>query len=105
MKKSKYLVRPDDFHIFEVDDSNGCYRSYTLRSITYPDGTRPEASDNFTYENLTHNYNFFPIDEDKLSAYEYFGKIYVDFVSWQCRPDGHGGVKGGTYEEYIRKNK
>lgn len=26
MKKPKYLVRSDDYLIFEIDPSNGCYR-------------------------------------------------------------------------------
>ena len=96
MRKSKYLVRPNDMHIFEVDESNGCYRSYTNKSVTRMDGTRPEAQDHFTYENLTEDYHFFPIPEDELPMYEHFGNIHTKYISWACRPDGHGGSKGGT---------
>ena len=29
----KYLVRPSDFHIFELDMSNNCYRSYSSKNV------------------------------------------------------------------------
>lgn len=99
--KTKYLVRPNDMHIFEVDESNGYYRSYSTRNVVYHDGGRPNASDHMTYENLTNNYNFFPIDELNLSMYEYFHNLYMGFIIWQNRPNGHGGIKGGTFEEWL----
>jgi len=101
--KTKYLVRPNDMHIFEIDESNGCYRSYTNRSVTDSDGNRPNAYEHFTYENLTQNYYFFPIgDVDEIDIYEYFHNIYMKFTSWQSRPDGHGGRKGGTFIDFLR---
>lgn len=99
--KSKYLVRPHDFHIFDLDETNGCYRSWITRSVTYPDGTRPNAFNNFTFENLTKNYDFFPIEESELEIYEEKNNEYHKFLSWYHRSDGHGGCKGGTYEEYL----
>lgn len=104
MKKSKYLVRPSDMHIFEVDESNGCYRSYTNRNVTDSDGNRPEAYSHMNYDNLTQNYHFFPVEEYDLSLYEYFEAVCVDFISWQNRPNGHGGAKGGTFEEFLKTN-
>ena len=101
-KQPKYLVRPRDFHIFDLDETNNCYRSYTTREVTYSDGTRPNANDHFTYENLTENYGFFPIDENELETYENKNNEYCKFISWQTRSDGHGGIKGGTYEEYLK---
>jgi len=103
--KPTYLVRPTDFHIFELDDSNGCYRSYVNSDVKRSDGTRTNAQNHFTVDNLTRIYGFFPIDELDIPAYEKKNDEYHSFVKWQNRPDGHGGVKGGTYEEYIRKNK
>jgi len=29
----------------------------------------------------------------------------MEFVVWQSRSNGHGGSKGGTYEEFLEKNK
>lgn len=100
-RKSKYLVRPNDMHIFEMDKSNSCYRSYTNRNVTRMDGLRPLAQEHFTYENLTEDYNFFPIDELDIPMYEYFNNIYHKYINWTTRSDGHGGSKGGTFEEYL----
>jgi len=98
----KYLVRTRDFHIFELDKSNNCYRSWSTRNITRGDGSRVNAQPHFTLKNLTNNYGFIPIDKSELKMYEH-NKEYHKFVSWQGRSDGHGGVKGGTYEEYLSK--
>lgn len=103
--KRKYLVRPTDFHIFELDETNGSYRSWSTRGVSYSDGTRPNAQLHFTLENLMENFNFFPIEEDELPLYEEKNNEYCKFMLWQGRPDGHGGCKGGTYEEFLKKNK
>lgn len=97
----QYLVRPNDFHIFEIDNTNDCYRSWTTKDITYTDGTRPNAQEHFTFKNLTENYSFFPIEENEISLYEKKNDEYNKFIDWQNRSDGHDGIKGGTYEEYL----
>jgi hypothetical protein len=101
MDYPKYLVRPHDFNIFDLDESNGCYRGWSRTPTTYGDGTRPNAMSHFTFENLTENYGFFPIDENELETYEEKSDEYYKFLSWQSRSDGHGGSKGGSYEEYL----
>jgi hypothetical protein len=101
---SQFLVRPKDFHIWEIDESNGCYRSYINKDVTRSDGTRSNAQEHFTFEILTKGFGFFPIDESEIEIYEKKNDEYVKFINWQCRPDGHGGSKGGTYEEYLLKN-
>ena len=98
----KYLVRPHDCHIWELDESNKCYRSWSTREVTYSDGTRPNAHREHTFENLTENHNFFPIDESELQTYEDKNNEHHKFINWTTRSDGHGGSKGGTYEEYKR---
>lgn len=99
--KSKYLVRPSDYHVWELDESNGCYRSYSTRGITYLDGTRPNAQLHFTFENLTKNYDFFPIDESDLQIWEDKNDFHNKYILWKSRSDGHGGSKGGTFEEFL----
>jgi len=103
----KFLIRPHDYHIFEIDESNNCYRSYSTRSVTYADGTRPSAQLHFTFENLTKNYNFFSIKDSELPIYEHKHQLYLDYITWHTRSDGHGGSKGGTMEKYLQylKNK
>lgn len=93
----KYLVRPNDFTIFEIDNSNNCYHPSTNIN------TLPSAMPHFTYKNLTKNYGFFPIKESEISFYKEKSEEYFKFLIWQSRSDGHGGCKGGTYEEYIKK--
>ncbi|MFA5066971.1 MAG: hypothetical protein WC466_02865 [Candidatus Izemoplasmatales bacterium] len=106
MKKMnpKFLVRPDDFHIFKIDERNGCYGSFST-NITYSDGTKPLPYKHFTFENLTKNYDFFPIDENDIDVYKKKHDEYLEFVCWQSRPDGHGGSKGGTWEEFLKTQK
>ena len=101
--KPKYLVRPRDFHIFDLDESNGCYRSWSTKKVTYQDGTRPNAMLHFTFDNLTINYDFFPINENDLDLYIEKNKTHNKWLSWSCRNDGHGNAKGGTFEEYIER--
>jgi hypothetical protein len=96
----KYLVRPSDYHIFEIDNSNQCYRSYTTQ-VTYTDGTRPNAQVSFTFENLTMNYGFIPINEGELEKYKELHEAHMNYIMWSRRSDGHGGTKGGTLEEYL----
>lgn len=49
MVTPKYLVRANDFSIFDLDESNGCYRGWSRKPTTYRDGTRPEAMLHFTF--------------------------------------------------------
>ncbi len=103
---TKFLVRPNDFHIWDLDESNGCYRSYSTRSVTYSDGTRSNAQPNYTYDNLVNNYDFIPITEEELPDYEAKHDYRMGFITWQYRSDGHGGCKGGSekeYEAYLRR--
>lgn len=68
------------------------------------DGTRLNAQKHFTYDILTDGYGFFPIDETEIEIYVKKNIEYHKFISWQNRSDGHGGIKGGTYEEYLAIN-
>jgi len=79
--EKQYLVRPSDFHIFEIDESNGCYRSYTNKNVLHSDGSRPNAQKHFTFDILTKNYGFIPIDVDEIKMYEKKNNEYHDFIS------------------------
>ena len=100
MENSKYLVRPSDFHIFEVDSSNSCYRSFSSKAIR-GDGSRVEAQSHFTFDNLVNNYDFIEIEESEIEHYQEKNNFHMGFVMWQCRSDGHGGSKGGELPEYL----
>jgi hypothetical protein len=103
--KPKYLVRPDDFGIFELDNTNGCYNRRLKPQFKYPDETPVHAREHFTFENLTNNYGFFAIDETELELYEHKCDDYYRFISWHSRSDGHGSYKGGTYSKFINSNE
>lgn len=97
----EYLVRTADCHIFEVDPENGCYRS----RIKYSDGSRPKAMSHFTFEYLTNNFEFIPIDKKDIPKWEAKHEDFLDYTRWYSRSDGHGGVKGGTWDEYQEHKK
>jgi len=90
----RYLVRPSDHHVFEIDPSNCRYRSATLRD----DPNRPFAYLHFTYDVLTDNYGFFPIREDQLDEYltmdEELNLAYNEHLS-------HGISYGCTIQEFA----
>jgi hypothetical protein len=90
----KYLVRPSDNHVFEIDPSNYRYRSVYLRN----DPNRPQSYPHFTYENLTMNHKFFPIREDQLGEYlamdEELKRAYSEHLS-------HGISYGCTIQEFA----
>ena len=96
-----FLVRPHDFHIFDIDEKTGWYRSYSTRTVTDSEGNRPRAREHMNFMNLTENYDFIPATEDELPKYEKQHRLYMDYMMWHTRSDGHGGSKGGTMEEYL----
>lgn len=106
---NKYLVRPTDFHIFELDESNNCYRSWSTRVVTYSDGIRPNAEEHFTYDNLTENYHFFPIQESELEFYE----LENQYMNSMSQTDGHVVIREKFFDyneltldqmvEYLRE--
>ena len=98
---SKYLVRPHDMMVFEIDQLNNCYRPKFDEGMK----NRPHAREHFTYLNLTQNYHFFPITEEQLPMYDYFSSICANFTNWKFRSDGHDGYKGGTFEEFLKHKK
>ncbi len=66
-RKNKYLVRPSDSMVFEKLDG-GLYQG--TRGATDDQGNKPLPYDHFTFENLTRNYDFFPIEDDQVQDYE-----------------------------------
>ena len=100
MKKCIYLVRMNDYAIFELDPSNGCYRIYEQPGKEKEN--RPNAQSHFTFTNLTENYNFIPIKKKEIPQWIKRHDYELGFRIWQCRNDGHGGAKGGDRYEYAK---
>ena len=63
---SKYLVRPDDWMVFELQVGG---RYQPKNGVTDLEGNRPIPHDNFTEENLI-KYGFFPIGEALVEFFE-----------------------------------
>lgn len=98
---SKYLVRPHDHQIFIFDENKGHYKAFEKDIPDHVNGYS-----HFTFENLTENYDFYPITEDLIPKHQKLNKDYWEYILWRDRPDGHGGIKGGTKEEFLNyKNK
>lgn len=89
--KPDYLVRPSDYQTFKKQ-VNGKYR------ILHTD--IPEQRGNeYDYQTLK-SHGFFPCLEEELEEVERKSKFMMEYTQWASRPDGHGGSKGGTMEEY-----
>ena len=65
----KYLVRPPDYCLFELDEKTQCYKGY---------GTPTEPYFHFTYDNLVNNYGYHSIEEGEISLYEEKSHKYFD---------------------------
>jgi hypothetical protein len=93
----KYLYRPDDYSVFQMTDSG---------EYTHKDNIDREWVGNlYDYRTLI-GCGFKPCTEDDFGWLKEKHDLYYEYLSWSSRPDGHGGVKGGTFEEFLKvKNK
>jgi len=91
MNIPKYLYRPSDFQIFELDGE-----FYKIQS---KDGFLFHHQ--YTYECLI-NHGFLPCTELDFDELAKKSKLYNDYIVWSSRPDGHGGRKGGSMESYLK---
>lgn len=99
-KLPKYLVRPSDHAVFVlVPKMKGRY-AVRDRMSDFP------VSKYNTYEYaLLINMGWYVCDEKDLPDVEEKHREYMDYLVWHTRPDGHGGSKGGTIEEYLQYKK
>lgn len=91
MKYPKYLVRPSDYTIFYHRTFNNEDGYYSIRV----------GSSYHKYENLI-NLGFYSCEEHELDEMNEKNKLYNKWLTWFNRSDGHGGIKGGTYDEYLK---
>ena len=90
----KYIYRPNDFSIF-VELDNGEYTlEANLESHT--------QHNSYTYDELVNAFGFIPCTEDELPELKIKHDSHHAYTLWASRPDGHGGAKGGTKEEYLK---
>lgn len=87
----QYLVRPDDFSVFMLRNDLG---EYSLN----------EHSSHYHKYKLLVDLGFYPTTQEKLPELKKKSELYYKWLTWRNRPDGHGGVKGGTFKKYLEKN-
>lgn len=93
----KYLYRPNDYTVF--------YRVETEEGFTYIHEINHErgyTGHGYQYETLI-ACDFKPCTKADFKWLKEKNEEYYDWLSWSHRPDGHGGCKGGTIEEYRNR--
>lgn len=91
----KYLARPSDGSILKRNE-NGTYSFMNSKSYK-PNEHELESLLNLDFEIVT--------EEDFARLKEKYD-LYYEWLSWAGRSDGHGGSKGGSFEEFMdQKNK
>jgi hypothetical protein len=98
-KYPQYLARPTDGTVFSLNEDG----------ITYSVKENKEKTPNNIHHKHTFSLlifsGFFEVEEKDFPELEAKGKEYYEFLSWTNRSDGHGGVKGGTIEEFREYKK
>lgn len=94
----KYLVCPNNYNIFTLNPENNEYYSELI-------GANRNQLQSYSYDTLVNIHHFYPAKECELEMYKKKSDEYYEFVNWQSRNDGHGGSKGGTYEQFLRHKK
>lgn len=94
----KYLVCPNNYNIFTLNPENNEYYSELI-------GANRNQLMSYSYDTLVNIHHFYPAKECELEMYKKKSDEYYEFVSWQSRNDGHGGTKGGTYEQFLQHKK
>jgi hypothetical protein len=88
--KPKYLARQHDGAILKRNE-NGTY------SFIESNMHRPYE---YSLDSLL-SLNFEPVTEEDFPALKEKGDLYYQYMSWYHRSDGHGGVKGGSLEDFM----
>lgn len=98
MENPKYLARKADGAVWEINEDG----TYT-RLENKGDPNRPQTK--HEYQTLL-RHKFYPVTEEDFPKLKEKFDEYYEWFDWTNRSDGHGGVKGGTIEEFRAiKNK
>ena len=99
MHKIRYILRPNDYAVFEEINLD----QFTLQSLI---GTNYEVTEfnTYSYDDLI-GYGFIECQMEELQDIAEKREQWSAFTLWSGRPDGHGGTKGGTMEEFLARKK
>jgi hypothetical protein len=95
----RYLARPSDGTVFSLNKDG---KTYSMKE------SKDERPFNLHHEyKLSHliSLDFYEVQESEFPALKKIGEEYLEFTSWTSRSDGHGGCKGGTFEEFKLMKK
>lgn len=95
-KTPDYFYRPNDFSVFHKIE-NGTYTHEM-------DIDRGWTSGGYQYDTMV-ACNFVPCTPEEFPELKRKNKLYYEYLSWASRNDGHGGSKGGTFEEFLTRKK
>jgi hypothetical protein len=94
MTTPKYLYRPSDYTVFmKMGNDNYDIKDHVDRSWLLT---------GWDYSTLISR-GFLPCTENDFDWLKKKHDQYYKFLSWSTRPDGHGGSKGGTMDEYLER--
>ncbi len=94
LRVSDILVRPDDHAIF-LENPDGSY--------SHENGTMNYRYDKTLLQSL--GFKAIPeTDVELIKSVRTNQKVYSQYLQWYTRPDGHGGIKGGTFDEFLKLN-
>lgn len=92
---SKYIVRKSDGSLFHKNEDGTYSHSESQMSTPYK----------YSKEYLLQGGLFEEAHEEDVPKWAEHNKVYHEYQNWYSRSDGHGGIKGGTFEEFLRRNK
>lgn len=95
----KYLARPTDGEVWVLNEDRSTYSNLDFKT-NYPEHIQYKHS-----LILLKNIGFYAVTEDDFADLKKKGEVYMDYLKWSGRPDGHGGCKGGTMEEFLKLKK
>lgn len=98
-KLPKYYARPSDGTVFSLNEDGKTY-SIEDSKVKWPKNSHHK----YTQENLV-AVDFYPVTKKDFPKLKKIHDEYYGFLSWHSRSDGHGGIKGGTIEEFRNLKK
>lgn len=89
-----YLARPSDGEVFSLNKDG---KTYSIKE--HKDKNPFNAHHEYSFSHLI-SIDFYEVQESDFPALKKFGQEYYEYIYWTSRSDGHGGCKGGTFQEF-----
>ena len=93
----KYLARPTDGAVWSINPDGKTFSNKASKE------KNPTNDHHKTPYQVLIDFEFYPVEEKDFMELERIGREYREYQNWANRPDGHGGVQGGTIEEFRKE--